>query len=188
MSPEVEHDPSNAPQTAALTAPLEAALGDLPHRLQVGGDERDGTPVVDVEPRDVHAALQRLRDAAGYESLTFVTAIDRWSDRGPVEPRFEVSWQLISFAHNTRARVRARVTTAEPVVPTCVDLWPGAAFMERECHDMFGVRFEGNPDLRRLLMPEAYEHHPLRKDFPHQGIEPDRLYREWDRKRRQEAR
>ena len=71
-------------------------------------------------------------------------------------------------------------------MPTCTDLFPGAAFMERECYDMFGVRFEGHAHLRRLLMPEAYGHHPLRKDFPHQGIEPDRLYREWDRERRAE--
>ena len=71
------------------------------------------------------------------------------------------------------------------MLPTCIDLWPGAAFSERECWDMFGIRFEGHvPNLERLLMPEPYEHFPLRKDFPHQGIEPDRLYREWDRARR----
>jgi NADH-quinone oxidoreductase subunit C len=70
-------------------------------------------------------------------------------------------------------------------VPSCCDLWRGASFSEREVWDMFGVRFEGHPDLRRLLMPEGYPHHPLRKDFPHQGIEPDKLYRDWDRERRQ---
>jgi len=76
----------------------------------------------------------------------------------------------------------------DPRVATCTDLWPGAGFSERECYDMFGVRFEGHPDLRRLLMPEGYGHHPLRKDFPHEGIEPDRLYREWDRERRKDWR
>jgi NADH-quinone oxidoreductase subunit C/D len=59
--------------------------------------------------------------------------------------------------------------------------------MERECWDMFGIRFDGHENLRRLLMPEAYGHHPLRKEFPHQGIEPDRLYREWERERIQRA-
>jgi NADH:ubiquinone oxidoreductase subunit C len=59
--------------------------------------------------------------------------------------------------------------------------------MERECWDMFGIQFDGHENLRRLLMPEAYGHHPLRKEFPHQGIEPDRLYREWNRERIQRA-
>ena len=71
-----------------------------------------------------------------------------------------------------------------PEAPTCTDLWPGAAYFERECFDLLGVRFTGHAHLKRLLMPEGYDHHPLRKDFPHQGIQPDRLYREWDRERR----
>jgi NADH:ubiquinone oxidoreductase subunit C len=69
-------------------------------------------------------------------------------------------------------------------LPSCIDLWPGAAYMERECFDLFGIVFEGHPGLKRLMMPDEYGYHPLRKDFPHQGIEPDRLYREWDRQRR----
>ena len=80
--------------------------------------------------------------------------------------------------------MRTRLAEDDARVPTCTDLWPGAGYAERECYDMFGIEFDGNPDLRRLLMPEGYEHHPLRKDFPHQGIEPDRLYRAWDRERR----
>jgi NADH-quinone oxidoreductase subunit C len=88
--------------------------------------------------------------------------------------------------HSPFARLRLSCAPAgdEPSLPTCTTLWPGAAFSERECFDMFGVRFEGHPDLRRLLMPQGYGHHPLRKDFPHQGLEPDRLYRAWDRERR----
>jgi len=65
-------------------------------------------------------------------------------------------------------------------VPSIIDLYPGAAYAERECYDMFGIVFDGHADLKRLLMPDGYDHFPLRKDFPHQGIEPDRLYREWD--------
>jgi NADH-quinone oxidoreductase subunit C len=84
--------------------------------------------------------------------------------------------------------VETTLADEDPRVSTCTDLWRGAMFMERECWDMFGVRFEGHPDPRRLLMPEDYGHHPLRKEFPHHGIEPDRLYREWDRARRQEWR
>ena len=91
--------------------------------------------------------------------------------------------QLFSLAHNDRLRLVTAVDLDQRV-PSAVALWPGAAYMERECYDMFGLVFDGHPGLKRLLMPEEYGWHPLRKDFPHQGIEPDRIYREWDRKRR----
>lgn len=144
---------------------------------------RDGISVLEIAPGSVHELVARLRDACGFELCTFVTAVDRF----PAEPRFEVLWQLQSIAHGDRVRIRARVAGPRPSVPTITDLFPGAAFSERECFDMFGVLFEGHAGLKRLLMPEGYEHFPLRKDFPHRGIEPDRLYREWDRRRRQEA-
>ena len=140
---------------------------------------RDGTSVLETAAATVHELVARLRDAAGFELCTFVTAVDRF----PAEPRFEVLWQLQSVAHGDRVRIRARVRSDGARVPTIVDLYPGAAFSERECYDMFGIVFEGHAGLKRLLMPEGYDHFPLRKDFPHQGIEPDRLYREWDRQR-----
>ena len=164
------------------TVRIQAALVGLEFELL---EPRDGTPCVAVEAAVLHAVLERLRDEAGFETVTFVTAVDRLGPQ-PLEPRFEVFHQLLSLAHADRVRVRTAVTSESPMVPTCTDLWPGASFMERECFDMFGVVFEGHPDLRRLLMPEGYGHHPLRKDFPHQGIEPDRLYREWDAKRHQD--
>jgi NADH-quinone oxidoreductase subunit C len=105
-------------------------------------------------------------------------------DRQEIEPRFHVSIQLHSLEHEARVRVRIPVSSDDASLPSCTGLWPGANFMERECYDMFGIRFDGHPNLKRLLMPEGYGHHPLRKDFPHKGIEPDRLYREWDRERR----
>jgi NADH-quinone oxidoreductase subunit C len=86
--------------------------------------------------------------------------------------------------HGDRVRVRTALQEGDARLPSCVDLWPGAAFAERECYDLFGIRFDGHPGLRRLMMPDDYGHHPLRKDFPHEGIEPDRLYRAWDAKRR----
>ncbi len=143
---------------------------------------RDDIATFALEPAHVRAALERLKQRAGFETNTLVTAIDH----APGEPRFEVIWQFLSIAHNDRVRVTCRVAEDDPVVATCVDLWPGASFSERECFDMFGIRFAGHPDLRRLLMPEAYEYFPLRKDFPHEGIQPDRLYREWDRERRKD--
>jgi NADH-quinone oxidoreductase subunit C len=166
-------EPSTRP--AALER-AQAALGD---RFRSAPPQRDGLPCLEVEPHDLAEVCRALRDRAGFDCATFVTAVDHY----PKEPRFELVIQLLSVAHNDRLRLVAAVTGES--VPSITPLWPGAAFMERECFDLFGIRFEGHPDLKRLLMPEDYEHHPLRKDFPHQGIEPDRLYREWDRGRRE---
>ena len=137
------------------------------------------TATIERARAELGAALAALKERAGFETATFVTAVDRL----PRAPRFELVHQLLSLAHNDRVRVHTALAEGESA-PSCVALWPGAAYMERECFDMFGIRFDGHAGLKRLLMPEDYEHHPLRKDFPHQGIEPDRLYREWDRKRR----
>ncbi len=158
---------------------ITAALERVEHEWFV---PRDTMPELRIEPRNLHAALAALRDEAQFETVTFITCIDHH----PEEPRYEVIWQLNSVTHADRVRITARVSSENASVPTCIDLWPGAAFSERECYDMFGVRFDGHEGLKRLLMPDGYGHHPLRKDFPHQGIQPDRLYREWDRERRRE--
>jgi NADH-quinone oxidoreductase subunit C len=163
-----------------VAARVQAACEGIPHRAR----ERDGLPSLEVAREDLHALLQRLRDVAGFDSVTFVTGVDHLADRAG-EPRFEVVLQLLAVDADARVRVRVLLRSDDAHLPTCVDLWPGAAYMERECFDMFGIVFDGHPNLRRLLMPDDYIYHPLRKDFPHRGIEPDRLYREWDRKRRQ---
>ncbi len=144
-------------------------------------EARDGMPTLEVAPTEIPAAVRALRDRCGFDMATLVTAVDRY----PAEPRFQMVYQFLSTTHRDRVRLHADLPGEDPALPTIVDLFPGTGFMEREVYDMFGIRFEGHPDLRRLLMPEAYEHHPLRKDFPHHGIEPDRLYREWDQRRRQ---
>ena len=136
---------------------------------------------IEVERSALHETLLRLRDQGGFAMCTFVTAVDHY----PREPRFQLNHQLLSLAHRDRLRVRTWLGGDDACAPTCSDIWRGANWMERECFDMFGIRFDGHPDLRRLLMPEGYGQHPLRKEFPHKGIEPDRLYREWDRKRRE---
>ncbi|MCP3916067.1 MAG: NADH-quinone oxidoreductase subunit C [bacterium] len=140
---------------------------------------RDGTPCFDVSPSGLLAFLERLEGRCGFETNTFVTAIDR----SPADPRFEINYQFLSQQHGDRVRVRTSVPEQSPHVPTITSLWPGANYSERECFDMFGIIFDGHPNLERLLMPEGYEHFPLRKEFPHHGIEPDRLYREWERNR-----
>ena len=159
-------------------ARVQAALAG--RSFQVGAS-LEGTPLVEVAPQEAWEIIRLLKDSAGFDTNTFVTAVDRF----PAEPRFEVVWQFLSSAHADRVRVKARIGGEHPRVRTIIDHFAGAAFSERECFDMFGIRFDGHAGLKRLLMPQAYEHFPLRKDFPHQGIEPDRLYREWDRMRRE---
>ncbi len=151
-------------------------------------ESRDEMLSLRAELECVSALMQGLRELCDFEVCTLVTAVDH--DSAPPAPRFEMIWQLQSVTHSDRVRVHAfldghGVGDEAPKAPSVTAIWPGAAYCERECHDMFGVLFEGHEGLKRILLPEAYEHFPLRKDFPHQGIEPDRLYKEWDRTRRQ---
>ena len=87
----------------------------------------------------------------------------------PAEPRFEVVYHLLSIPKKERIRLKVRLNSASPVVESLTSVWPGANFFEREVFDLFGVRFSGHPYLRRILMPEDWEGHPLRKDYPVEG-------------------
>ena len=116
------------------------------------------------------AALQYLRDALGFDMLVDVSGID-WDK---ASPRFSVAYHLYGTERHEYVRVVTDCSEdEEPSVPSVVDLWPGANWHERETFDMFGIRFEGHPDLRRILMWDEYPYHPLRKDFPLAGIETD---------------
>lgn len=141
----------------------------------------DGMVLVQIAPDAIHATCTALIGAGGFETNTLVTAIDHGAGE---EQRFEMVYQFLSIEHADRVRVRAMTTGDEPEVDSITDLWPGTQFSERECWDLLGVRFRGHENLRRILMPEAFPHHPLRKDFPHIGIEPDSLYQQWDEERR----
>jgi NADH-quinone oxidoreductase subunit C len=158
----------------------QAALAELQPRLL---PSRDGTPVFELRAEQIREACRILRDVCSFETNTFVTAIDRH----PAEPRFQVCWQFLSVLHADRVRLSAQVTEEHPHVPSISDLYPGTQYSERECFDMFGIVFDGHASsaggLKRLLMPDGFDHFPLRKDFPHQGIEPDRLYNEWFQRR-----
>ncbi len=116
---------------------------------------------IQVAPPRVREVLEALRDK-GYGFLASVHGVDYW----PQEPRLGVIYELLDMQRVDRISVKARVTAEEPNVPTVVDLFPTAENQEREVYDMFGVVFDGHPDLRRILMPEDYEGHPQRRDFP----------------------
>jgi NADH-quinone oxidoreductase subunit C len=91
-------------------------------------------------------------------------------DRFPLEPRFDVNYHLLSIPTRQALRVRVRLDGGDPQLETVTTLWPTAEWHEREAFDLFGVRFAGHPDLRRILMPEDWEGHPLRKDYPVEGF------------------
>ena len=108
--------------------------------------------------------LTQLREK-GYSFLASLHGVDYY----PEEPRLGVLYELLDMSAVDRISVKARVPLDDPRIATVIELWPGADFPERECFDMFGVVFEGHPDLRRILMPEDYEGHPQRRDFPMGG-------------------
>jgi NADH-quinone oxidoreductase subunit C len=115
----------------------------------------------------IREACVLLRDNfdCPFNFLSDVTCVD-WLPR---EPRFEVIYHLLSIAKKERVRLKVRLEGGNPVIDSVTSVWPGANFFEREVYDLFGVRFIGHRYLRRLLMPEDWEGHPLRKDYPVEG-------------------
>jgi NADH-quinone oxidoreductase subunit C len=115
--------------------------------------------------------LQRAAEyLAGEPSLRFsflsdITTVDRF----PMEPRFEVNYHLLSLDRRERLRLKVRLAGSDAVVHSVTPIWPTANWHERENFDLLGIRFEGHPDLRRILMPDEWEGHPLRKDYPVEG-------------------
>jgi NADH-quinone oxidoreductase subunit C len=111
--------------------------------------------------REAFIALQ----AAGYNFFEDMTAVDWY----PSAPRFQLSYHILSHAYKERIRLRLMVDEADPSVESITSIWPGANYYEREVFDLFGIRFEGHPNLRRILMPDDWEGYPLRKDYPVEG-------------------
>jgi NADH-quinone oxidoreductase subunit C len=131
--------------------------------------EQHGDATVVVERGAVVDALRFCRDhpALAFDVLMDLTAVDYLKYPGREDgPRFEVVYHLYSLGHNHRLRVKTRADEDDAQVPTAVDLWPIANWFEREVWDMFGIRFAGHPDPRRLLLYEEFVGHPLRKDYP----------------------
>lgn len=144
-------------QSVAL---LKERLGD--HILDVTAFRGDTT--VTLEPNAVVRACQLLRDdpELGFNLLALLTAVDYW----PAEPRFAVVYSLYSMRQNVFLGLRVPVAGQDPSVPTIESVFKNANWHEREVYDMFGIQFEGHSDLRRILMSQDWEGHPLRKDYP----------------------
>jgi NADH-quinone oxidoreductase subunit C len=148
---------------------VRSDLGDLAQDAAVS----HGVLVVNVAPAGVLPLVHGLK-ASGFDMFLDVTAVD-WPGQSP---RFEVVWHFYSTNLKVRVRVKTRVAEEQPEVESLVALYGSAAFMERECHEMYGIRFRGNDDLRPLLLYEGFVGFPLRKDYAKEQEQPLVPYRE----------
>ena len=175
---------SDADTTDETTAPAPPEP-ELLHGAPV--EQRFGQAVV-FASRDTYLDVMKGLHADGFEMCVDLCAVDylqttsRQLPAGVEAERFEVVVNLLSLASGARIRVRVQVPEADPVVPSLFRMWPGTEAMEREAWDMVGVAFADHPDLTRILMPEDWEGHPLRKDFaqgrvPVQFKHPNASYR-----------
>jgi NADH-quinone oxidoreductase subunit C len=155
--------------SAVLARLLEGAPGAV---LDTHAKCGDATAVLD--GARLVEAMRLLRDdpATAFDMLMDLTAVDylRYPDRSG--PRFEVVYHLYSLAKGHRLRVKVGVDASRCEIDSLVELWPAANWMEREVWDLYGIRFRGHPDLRRLLLYEEFEGHPLRKDYPKERRQP----------------
>ena len=117
-----------------------------------------------VAPEDIREAARAVQQA-GYNFLEDVTAVD-WL---PAEPRYQLTYHIVSHSLKERVRLRIFVDSIVGGADSITPIWPSADFYEREVFDLFGIRFHGHPNLRRIMMPDEFEGHPLRKDFPVEG-------------------
>jgi len=141
---------------------LKAEFGDLPT------SEFRGQLRVVVPAGVLHAVMTALKERHGFDMLVDVTCVDYLNYRG-AKDRFGLVYQLADTETNGRLTIRCFVNDPEPAVASVVDLWEGANWLEREVWDLFGIRFDGHQDLRRIVLPEEFTAHPLRKDYPLQG-------------------
>ena len=142
---------------------LEPIVQALQEKYGATLEEFRGEAHVFVTPEQIVETLTLLRDTYKFELLSALTATDYWPQGSP---RFHVIYQLSSLAENVTMQIRVPVNGDQPKVPTATRVYDLANWREREVADMFGIEFEGHPDPRRILMPQDWKGHPLRKDYP----------------------
>ncbi len=153
----------SAPRYASNDGVIDAARKALGNDL-IEATEAHGEIALHVAPSELLGCLMQLRDTLDYQQLMEIAGVD-WPDR---DPRFEIVYCLLSVTKNHRIRVHV-VTNEDQPVPSVTGIWPVAGWLEREVFDMYGVLFEGNTDLRRILTDYGFTGHPQRKDFPLSG-------------------
>ena len=124
------------------------------------------TVVVPKEHIERVAGYLASEPSIAFTFLSDISVVDRF----PLEPRFEVNYHLLSLERRDRLRLKVRLSGSEPVLQTVTSVWPTANWHERESFDLMGIRFEGHPDLTRIVLPDEWEGHPLRKDYPTEGF------------------
>jgi len=154
---------------ANLVERLQESLGPLAAATAV----THGVVVFNLPAEAVPGFVGRLKSEFGFDLFLDVTAVD-WPGQ---TPRFEVVYHFYSTTARVRVRVKTRVSASDPAVETLTPLYGAARFMERECHEMYGIVFRGNDDLRPILLYEGFKGHPLRKDYPKQLEQPLVPYR-----------
>jgi NADH-quinone oxidoreductase subunit C len=154
---------------AAVLGPLQLRLTPPDYEVML---ER-GMLVAHLPPAKLLETVRLLKSEFHFDLFLDVTAID-WL---PKAPRFEVVYHFYSTSHFVRVRLKTAVTEADPTVDSLVSLYGSAGYMERECHDMYGIGFHGNPDLRPILLYEGFVGHPLRKDYDKLAEQPLVPYR-----------
>jgi NADH-quinone oxidoreductase subunit C len=154
----------------APTAELIQRL--LPSNVEVSSSR--GMEVLALPRTELFSAVRQLGSEFAFDLLLDVTAVD-WPKQ---KPRFELVYHLYSTTHHVRIRLKTRVPEEDPTVDSLVTLYGSARFAERECHDMYGIVFRGNPDLRPILLYEGFVGHPLRKDYPKEQEQPLVRYRD----------
>jgi NADH-quinone oxidoreductase subunit C len=142
---------------------VKAILAWKPEALMDAKFDR-GELTLTIAREEIRAAAATVQ-AAGYNFFEDVTAVD-WF---PSSPRFQLSYHILSHAFKERIRLRVMLDGEAPAVDSITPVWPGANFYEREVFDLFGILFDGHPNLRRILMPDDWQGHPLRKDYPVEG-------------------
>jgi NADH-quinone oxidoreductase subunit C len=158
-----EQDKAAVLEAHARNTAVTALLGGMADAIAGAKWDRDELTLTIVREQIV-AAARAVRDA-GYNFLEDVTCVDMFPD----EPRFRVVYHILSHKLRERVRLVVLADSVDPVVESVTSVWPSANFCEREIFDLFGVRFGGHPNLRRIMMPEEWEGHPLRKNYPVEG-------------------